>query len=89
MPASNAELVAVYDVNEAVNGCAARQFGARAATSVEALLAMDLDAVYIATPAWLHCQQALECFSAGKHVFCEKPLGLAGSGPMNSPWPQS
>ena len=75
-PASNAELVAVCDVDAAVNECVAREFAASAAGSIGELLAMDLDAVYIATPAWLHCQQALQCFAAGKHVFCEKPLGI-------------
>jgi predicted dehydrogenase len=75
-PASNAELVAVYDVDATVNECVARDAGARAAGSIGELLAMDLDAVYIATPVWLHCPQALQCFAAGKHVFCEKPLGI-------------
>src|SRR5260370_42711142 len=76
IPACNAELVAVYDVDRAVNECVAREAGASAAGSIGELLALDLDAVYIATPAWLHCRQAIEVFAAGKHVFCEKPLGI-------------
>ena len=33
--------------------------------------------MYVATPAHLHCAQALECLAARKHVFCEKPLGMS------------
>jgi predicted dehydrogenase len=76
-PAANAGLVAVYDQDPAVNECVARQFGADAASSFEELLAADLEAVYIATPADAHLPQALACFDAGKHVFCEKPLGIS------------
>src|SRR5207247_8053197 len=36
----------------------------------------DIDAVTITTPNAAHCEQALAAFAAGKHVFCEKPLGL-------------
>jgi predicted dehydrogenase len=36
----------------------------------------DLDAVTITTPNAVHAQQALAAFAAGKHVFCEKPLGM-------------
>ncbi len=36
----------------------------------------DIDAVTIATPNALHARQALAAFAAGKHVFCEKPLGM-------------
>jgi predicted dehydrogenase len=74
--ASNARLVAVYDVNQAANQEVARQFDAAAASSLGELLAADVDAVYIATPVHLHCQLALQCFRAGKHVLCEKPLGM-------------
>lgn len=34
----------------------------------------DLDLVSIATPHHLHLPVALDCFSAGKDVLCEKPL---------------
>lgn len=36
----------------------------------------EVDIVYIATPPYLHAEQALAAMAAGKHVFCEKPLAL-------------
>ena len=36
----------------------------------------SIDAVYIATPVRLHGAQVLEALHCGKHVLCEKPLGL-------------
>lgn len=74
--ACNAELTAVFDANLDANAEVAAQFGATACVSEEALLASDADIVYVATPAWLHCEQTLRAAAAGKHVFCEKPLGM-------------
>ena len=76
MKASNAELVSVFDINAAANREVANQFCTNAAESIEALLSSDIDAVYIATPANLHCQQVIECAKAKKHILCEKPLGM-------------
>lgn len=76
LPVRNAELRAVYDADPGINAAVAAQFRTRAAGSLDALLAMELDAVYIATPAHLHAAQAEACRRAGKHVLCEKPLGL-------------
>lgn len=75
-PAANARLVAVYDVNQEANRAVAAQYGAVAAPGIPELLASGIDAVYIATPANLHYQQALQAAQAGKHILCEKPLGL-------------
>lgn len=74
--ARNAHLVAVWGGNPATNRQVARDFGATAAESMEALLAADIDAVYIASPVDAHLEQVLACAKAGKHVLCEKPLGL-------------
>ncbi len=34
----------------------------------------EIDAVYIASPNALHCEQAMLFMSHGKHVICEKPM---------------
>src|SRR3954453_17139795 len=45
--------------------------------SYDALLADDaVDVVHIATPNHLHREQVVAALAAGKHVVCEKPLGL-------------
>lgn len=36
----------------------------------------QIDAVVIATPSGEHCNQVVAALEAGKHVFCEKPLGV-------------
>lgn len=60
----------------------AERFGAQFAIpqrhdSYEALLANpDVRAVYIATPHPLHAQWAIAAAEAGKHILCEKPIGL-------------
>lgn len=36
----------------------------------------DLDGVTISTPNAVHAEQAHAAFAHGKHVFCEKPLGM-------------
>ncbi len=55
-----------------------KQFGfRRAATDWRTLLTDEkTDVIVIATPNDLHRQIAIEAIRAGKHVFCEKPLGL-------------
>lgn len=36
----------------------------------------EIDAVYLATPVYLHCSQTIEAGKKGKHVLCEKPMAM-------------
>ena len=51
----------------------------------------EIDVVLIATPNWLHKEQAIGAFQAGKHVFLEKPIGvdLAECDAILEAWSQS
>jgi len=74
--ADNAELSVVFDIDAQVNAEVAKKFDARQAASISDLLDADIEAVYIATPAHLHGDQVRACVRAGKHILCEKPLGM-------------
>ena len=49
-----------------------------------ALARSDVDAVILTTPNPVHEEQVVACAEAGKHVFCEKPLGLTASSARRS-----
>jgi len=83
MPALNAnpgcriQALMVRDPNRAAQ--LADQFGAsRPYHRVEDLLAdPQIDAVYVSSPVYLHCQHVLAAAAAGKHVLCEKPMAMS------------
>ena len=74
--AGNARLSVTFDKDSKANTEVARQFSATPAATLSELLAGDVEAVYVATPAHLHYEHVKACAEAGKHVLCEKPLGM-------------
>lgn len=71
------QVVALADVESERRDQAAEKWGCRAFESIEAMLdGAEVDAVDICTPTYLHEEHALAAISAGKDVFCEKPLAL-------------
>lgn len=73
----HAEIFALMDVNPAMLEVTAQEFAIeKKYTSLEELLRVDIEAVYVASPVYAHHDQVIQALRAGKHVLCEKPLGL-------------
>lgn len=75
---SNSVIGALASRDTAKLSDAQARFGAvRGHGSYEALLDdPDVDAVYVPLPNSLHSEWTLRAIEAGKHVLCEKPIGL-------------
>ncbi|WP_299468253.1 Gfo/Idh/MocA family oxidoreductase [uncultured Gimesia sp.] len=73
-----AELVAICDPNSELLAKRQSDWGKTKTTTNYEEIASDpeIDAVIIATPNFTHREIALACIRGGKHVMCEKPLGL-------------
>ncbi|MFH1742266.1 MAG: Gfo/Idh/MocA family oxidoreductase [bacterium] len=70
-----AQLVAVWDIDQPKCRVKAEEWGADASPSFMALLERsDIDAVYVTTPTPSHCEIVLAALDHKKHVFVEKPL---------------
>ncbi|MEM7291533.1 MAG: Gfo/Idh/MocA family oxidoreductase [Pseudomonadota bacterium] len=77
--ARNTELFAICDLAEdLLNRFAPTYDVDRTYTNYERMLAdPDVDAIIIATADVFHVPAALAALAAGKHVLCEKPLGVS------------
>jgi predicted dehydrogenase len=76
----NAPVAAICDVDatarDAAQGMASRH-NPRSFTEWRKVIDLkDVDSVMIATPCDLHAEMAAAALSAGKYVYCEKPLGI-------------
>lgn len=70
-----ATVVAIADPVAERAQALAQEVGARACADLAQCLG-DVDAVVVASPNFLHHEHALQVARAGKHLYCEKPMGL-------------
>jgi predicted dehydrogenase len=75
------ELVALIDPRGA-EACEATHFEVPFFPSLEEFLAsgIDADVINICTPNGLHAEQSVQALSSGRHIVCEKPMGLTKDG---------
>ena len=74
----NCDFVAVSRQRAALAESFAEEFGARKwfANWRDLIHDEEIEAVYIATPVYLHKEQTIAAAQAGKHVLCEKPMAM-------------
>lgn len=81
-PGAGSRLVACCDLEEATLARCRDRYGADIFTTHDyhALLAQDLDGVFVATPDYWHEEHAVAALEAGKAVYLEKPLAITIAG---------
>ncbi|HUP00209.1 MAG TPA: Gfo/Idh/MocA family oxidoreductase [Gemmatimonadota bacterium] len=75
--AGNAELAMLGTRHGDRVAAVREQYEFALAPSYDAVLASDVDAVYIPLPNGMHADWAIRALEAGKHVLCEKPLAIS------------
>lgn len=75
---SNASLVALCDIDERKLNEVVEELSVECKyNNYDDMLSNDeIDAISISSPSFLHCEQIEKALKAGKHVFCEKPMGV-------------
>jgi predicted dehydrogenase len=72
-----AEIVAVYDINEDAAKSLASECNAKAAGSIDGLVSdFELDGISVCTPPGMHVENVFPCLEAGVGVLCEKPMAI-------------
>lgn len=75
---ADVRIAGLYDLNGERAQPLARQYGAKAYESYEAMLAdRDIDAISVCSANIAHAENALAALRAGKHVLCEKPMAVS------------
>lgn len=74
----NCNLVSVSRANSKLAESFAKEFGAKKwfADWRDLVADEEIDAVYLATPVFLHKEQTIFAAENGKHILCEKPMAL-------------
>jgi myo-inositol 2-dehydrogenase/D-chiro-inositol 1-dehydrogenase len=72
-----AQIEGVTDPHAPAATAFVERWGGRSAPDLEALLGLDLDAVYVTSPNARHVAPVLRTLDAGRHVFCEKPMATS------------
>lgn len=80
-PAATVSRECIVDIDKNIADMSRERFGfQRAETDWHRLLDDEkTNAVIVATPNFLHKDIVIEAAKRGKHVFCEKPLGMNGA----------
>jgi 1,5-anhydro-D-fructose reductase (1,5-anhydro-D-mannitol-forming) len=78
LPAIQAEPRSVLAGIVSRNPKKAEPYGVSCWTELSLALSQSgADAVYVASPVFLHAPQTVACLRAGKHVLCEKPVAMS------------
>ena len=74
----NCEIYALCDIDKKALDTTAEKYGiTRKFGNYKKLLECDeIDGVSVCTPNYVHCEITLAALKAGKHVLCEKPIGM-------------
>lgn len=78
MRVENAKPVAAFDMNTDSLGrvCSSFNIENKCGSFEELLEQKNVDVIYIASPNVFHKDQVVMAAKAGKHVFCQKPMGM-------------